>query len=151
MPLRCGIQPRKPGLLSPVILFTAATIQLHFYFPTDACCPPAEITVVLLRKSTHRHTCSRGRDRRLRPLQRLSIMVRPFLWELPMGRSITKATLIRLASVTHTNNMGQRINRLSFSIDARWAEHHSACERQPVPARVLHAVCFERKRRAFRS
>jgi hypothetical protein len=33
----------------------------------------------------------------------------------PDATSITKVTWIRLASVTHTNNMGQRINRLTFS------------------------------------
>jgi len=33
----------------------------------------------------------------------------------PNAASITKVTWIRLSSVTHTNNMGQRINRLSFS------------------------------------
>src|SRR5207247_5580809 len=33
----------------------------------------------------------------------------------PDAASITKVTWIRVSSVTHTNNMGQRINRLSFS------------------------------------
>src|SRR5262249_30579474 len=36
----------------------------------------------------------------------------------PDGASITKVTWLRLASVTHTNNMNQRINRLSFSAGA---------------------------------
>jgi N-acetylneuraminic acid mutarotase len=34
----------------------------------------------------------------------------------PDAASITKVTWLRLSSVTHTNNMGQRINRLSFSV-----------------------------------
>jgi hypothetical protein len=35
--------------------------------------------------------------------------------QTPDATNTTKVTWIRLASVTHTNNMGQRINRLSFS------------------------------------
>jgi len=38
-----------------------------------------------------------------------------FFVETPDAASITKVTWLRLAAVTHTNNMGQRINRLSFS------------------------------------
>jgi hypothetical protein len=55
-----------------------------------------------------------------------------FFVATPDGASITNVTWIRLSSVTHTNNMSQRLNRLTFSpaaggLDVRAPSSKNAC------------------------
>jgi hypothetical protein len=56
-----------------------------------------------------------------------------FFVETPEGTSITKATWMRLGSVTHTNNMSQRINQLSFSAAAWGLEVRAPSSKNSCP------------------
>ena len=65
-----------------------------------------------------------------------------FVVTTPNAASIRKVTLIRLAATTHTFDMGQRLNTLTFQVARRRAEsdRHGAGGRQDRAARAVSLV-----------